>query len=97
MRGCWCMITCQWGACLLFSMEWLKKLKSEHGKVQLGNSIVDMVIGGMRGTTGLLWETSLLDPDEIVLPAASDGEEPLPEGLLWLLLTGKVINDLLLL
>ncbi|XP_020263264.1 citrate synthase 4, mitochondrial-like isoform X3 [Asparagus officinalis] len=47
--------------------EWLKKLKSEHGKVQLGNSIVDMVIGGMRGTTGLLWETSLLDPDECYL------------------------------
>ncbi|CAN7029413.1 unnamed protein product [Brassica rapa subsp. trilocularis] len=38
----------------------LKKLKSEHGKVQLGNITVDMVIGGMRGMTGLLWETSLL-------------------------------------
>ncbi|ONK58683.1 uncharacterized protein A4U43_C09F15590 [Asparagus officinalis] len=56
----------------------------------------EQVIGGMRGMTGLLWETSLLDPDEKVLPAAS-GEEPLPEGLLWLLLTGKVIIDLLLL
>ncbi|ONK76948.1 uncharacterized protein A4U43_C02F1560 [Asparagus officinalis] len=85
--------------------ERLKKLKSEHGKVQLGNITVDMVIGGMRGMTGLLWETSLLDPDEgirfrglsipecqKVLPAASGGEEPLPEGLLWLLLTGKVPN-----
>ncbi|KAJ4910195.1 Citrate synthase protein [Raphanus sativus] len=41
-----------------------KKLKSEHGKVQLGNITVDMVIGGMRGMTGLLWETSLLDPEE---------------------------------
>lgn len=99
--------------------------------------------------TGLLWETSLLDPDEVcsqfaknfyvnsvlvicvsirykvlaiknwlhypmkgffvvlslqgirfrgmsipecqkVLPAAKPGGEPLPEGLLWLLLTGKV-------
>ncbi|PIA48595.1 hypothetical protein AQUCO_01400879v1 [Aquilegia coerulea] len=83
--------------------ERLKKLKSEHGKVQLGNITVDMVIGGMRGMTGLLWETSLLDPDEgirfrglsipecqKVLPAAKPGGEPLPEGLLWLLLTGKV-------
>nr|CAA35570.1 citrate synthetase [Arabidopsis thaliana] len=43
----------------------LKKLKSEHGKVQLGNITVDMVIGGMRGMTGLLWETSLLDPEEV--------------------------------
>ncbi|GJU27383.1 citrate synthase, mitochondrial [Tanacetum coccineum] len=61
------------------------------------------VLGGMRGMTGLLWETSLLDPDEgirfrglsipecqKVLPAAKPGGEPLPEGLLWLLLTGKV-------
>lgn len=27
-----------------------------------------------------------------VLPAAKPGGEPLPEGLLWLLLTGKVDN-----
>ncbi|XP_074560212.1 citrate synthase, mitochondrial-like [Curcuma longa] len=85
--------------------ERLKKLKSEHGKVQLGNITADMVIGGMRGMTGLLWETSLLDPDEGIrfrglsipecqklLPGAKDGGEPLPEGLLWLLLTGKVPN-----
>lgn len=83
--------------------ERLKKLKSDHGKVQLGNITIDMVIGGMRGMTGLLWETSLLDPEEGIrfrglsipecqklLPAASPGGEPLPEGLLWLLLTGKV-------
>lgn len=83
--------------------ERLKKLKAENGKVQLGNITVDMVIGGMRGMTGLLWETSLLDPDEGIrfrglsipecqklLPAASPRGEPLPEGLLWLLLTGKV-------
>ncbi|XP_042066184.1 citrate synthase, mitochondrial-like [Salvia splendens] len=83
--------------------ERLKKLRSEHGKVQLGNITVDMVIGGMRGMTGLLWETSLLDAEEGIrfrglsipecqklLPAAKSGGEPLPEGLLWLLLTGKV-------
>ncbi|KAK9692259.1 hypothetical protein RND81_09G252100 [Saponaria officinalis] len=85
--------------------ERLKKLKKEHGTVQLGNINVDMVLGGMRGMTGLLWETSLLDPEEgirfrglsipecqKVLPAAKPGGEPLPEGLLWLLLTGKVPN-----
>ncbi|KAI3511124.1 hypothetical protein L1887_18268 [Cichorium endivia] len=83
--------------------ERLKKIKSDYGKVELGNITVDMVLGGMRGMTGLLWETSLLDPDEgirfrglsipecqKVLPAAISGGEPLPEGLLWLLLTGKV-------
>ncbi|KAI4338833.1 hypothetical protein MLD38_023844 [Melastoma candidum] len=83
--------------------ERLKKLKAEHGKVQLGNITLDMVLGGMRGMVGLLWETSLLDPEEGIrfrglsipecqklLPAAKPGGEPLPEGLLWLLLTGKV-------
>ncbi|KAK2637159.1 hypothetical protein Ddye_031951 [Dipteronia dyeriana] len=83
--------------------ERLKKVKSEYGKSQLGNITVDMVIGGMRGMTGLLWEGSLLDADEgirfrgmtipecqKVLPAAKPDGEPLPEGLLWLLLTGKV-------
>ncbi|GJN19261.1 hypothetical protein PR202_gb06516 [Eleusine coracana subsp. coracana] len=87
----------------IFLQDRLKKLKSEHGKVQLGNISVDMVLGGMRGMTGMLWETSLLDPEEgirfrglsipecqKVLPAAIKDGEPLPEGLLWLLLTGKV-------
>ncbi|KAH7684356.1 Citrate synthase eukaryotic-type protein [Dioscorea alata] len=83
--------------------ERLKKIKSEYGKVQLGNITVDMVLGGMRGITGLLWEPSLVDPEEGIrlrgltlpecqklLPAASPGGEPLAEGLLWLLVTGKV-------
>ncbi|CAH2063453.1 unnamed protein product [Thlaspi arvense] len=83
----------------------LKKLRSEHGNVPVGKITVDMVLGGMRGLTGLLWETSLLDAEkgirfrglsipecQKVLPAAQSGGEPLPEGLLWLLLTRKVPN-----
>ena len=59
--------------------------------------------GGMRGIKGLVCETSVLDPDEgirfrglsipecqKVLPKAPGGEEPLPEGLFWLLVTGDV-------
>jgi citrate synthase len=59
--------------------------------------------GGMRGIRGLVTETSLLDPEEGIrfrgysipecqklLPRAEGGEEPLPEGLFHLLLTGKV-------
>ncbi|AEC06169.1 citrate synthase-like protein [Arabidopsis thaliana] len=30
-----------------------KKLKLKHGKVPVGNITVDMVLGGMRGMTGL--------------------------------------------
>lgn len=26
----------------------------------------DQAIGGMRGIKGMLWETSLLDPDEVI-------------------------------
>ncbi|NXG51603.1 CISY protein, partial [Psilopogon haemacephalus] len=61
------------------------------------------VYGGMRGMKGLIYETSVLDPDEGIrfrgysipecqklLPKAAGGEEPLPEGLFWLLVTGEV-------
>ncbi|KAK9916173.1 hypothetical protein WJX75_009710 [Coccomyxa subellipsoidea] len=83
--------------------ERLKAIKKTHGGKELGKVTVDMAIGGMRGITGLLWETSLLDPEEGIrfrgysipelqekLPAAKEGGEPLPEGLLWLLLTGEI-------
>lgn len=62
--------------------------------------------GGMRGIKGLVCETSVLDPDEgirfrglsipecqKVLPKAKGGEEPLPEGLFWLLITGDVPTE----
>ena len=58
----------------------------------------------MRDIKGLIHETSLLDPEEGIrfrnytipqcqelLPRAlPDGEQPLPEGLFWLLLTGEI-------
>lgn len=59
--------------------------------------------GGMRGIKGLVTETSVLDPEEGIrlrgytikdcqelLPKAPNGEEPLPEGVLFLLLTGQI-------
>lgn len=57
----------------------------------------------MRGIRAMVWECSVLDPDEGIrfrglsipecqklLPKADGGEEPLPEGLFWLLLTGEI-------
>lgn len=57
----------------------------------------------MRGIKGLIYETSLLDAEEGIrfrgfsipdcrklLPKAPKGDEPLPEGLFWLLLTGEI-------
>jgi len=62
--------------------------------------------GGMRDIMAIIWETSVLDKNEGIrfrgftipecqkmLPKAPGGHEPLPEGLFWLLLTGKMPTD----
>lgn len=77
--------------------------KKTYGNVSLGEYTIDQVYGGMRGITGLVTETSLLDPEEGIrfrgysipdcqeqLPKADGGKEPLPEGLFWLLMTGQI-------
>lgn len=61
------------------------------------------MLGGARGVKFMLWETSLLDAEEgirfrghtipelqMTLPTFQKNGEPLPEALLWLLLTGEV-------
>ncbi|KAI5609019.1 citrate synthase, mitochondrial precursor [Silurus asotus] len=81
----------------------VKNFRQQYGKTTIGQITVDMVYGGMRGMKGLVYETSVLDPDEGIrfrgysipecqqlLPKAVGGEEPLPEGLFWLLVTGQV-------
>lgn len=45
--------------------EEIKQVKSELGKKSLGTVTVDMLYGGMRGIKGLIYETSLLDPEEV--------------------------------
>jgi len=83
----------------------IKKLKADHGNKSLGEVTVDQCIGGARSVKCMLWETSLLDAEEGIrfrghtipelqqrLPSATGvkGEEPGPEALLWLLLTGEI-------
>ena len=81
----------------------VKAIKAAHGTKMLGTCTVDEAYGGMRSVKSMVTETSLLDAEEGIrfrglsipecqklLPSAKDGEEPLPEGLLWLLLTGEV-------
>lgn len=86
--------------------EWRERvsnLRKQHGSKVIGEVTVDMVYGGMRGIKGLVWEGSVLDAEEGIrfrgytipecqkkLPKAEDGEQPLPEGLLHLLLTGEI-------
>uniref|UniRef100_A0A8B9Y527 Citrate synthase n=1 Tax=Bos mutus grunniens TaxID=30521 RepID=A0A8B9Y527_BOSMU len=84
----------------------VKAFRQQHGKTVVGQIIVDMMYGGMRGMKGLVYETSVLDPDEDIhfrgysipecqklLPKAKGGEEPLPEGLFWLLVTGQIPTE----
>merc|ERR1712045_717847 len=86
--------------------EEVKAFRKQHGNTKVGEITVDMMYGGMRGMKGLVTETSVLDPEEgirfrgltipdcqDVLPKAAGGAEPLPEGLFWLLLTGKVPSE----
>jgi citrate synthase len=81
----------------------MKDLKAKYGSMSLGEVTVDQCIGGARGIKSMLYETSLLDADEGIrfrgytipecqklLPAYKEGGEPIPEGLIWLLMTGEI-------
>ncbi len=81
----------------------IKKLISEHGDYKIGEITIAQVYQGMRGMTGLITETSLLDANEGIrfrgysipelreqLPKAEGGTEPLPEGLFHLMLLGEM-------
>lgn len=77
--------------------------KKQQKDTVIGQVTIDMIYGGMRDITGLVYETSLLDANEGIrfrgktipecqaqLPKAKGGEEPLPEGLFWLLVTSQI-------
>ncbi len=82
-------------------------LKKNHSDFNLGSYDLGMVIGGMRGITGLLYDTSLLDAEEGIrfrgysipelrekLPkAAGGGSEPLPEGIFYLMLMDELPSE----
>merc|ERR1711884_578305 len=85
------------------AIEEVKAFRKQHGNTKVGEITVDMMYGGMRSMKGLVTETSVLDAEEGIrfrgytipecqdlLPKAPGGDEPLPEGLLWLLLTGDI-------
>ncbi len=83
--------------------EEIKALLKEHGNKKIGEVTLNQVYQGMRGITGLVTETSLLDAQEGIrfrgysipelqqrLPKAPNGSEPLPEGLFYLMLIGEL-------
>lgn len=84
----------------------VKELLKEHGTKKIGEVQLSQVYQGMRGITGLVSETSLLDSQEGIrfrnysipelqekLPKAKDGSEPLPEGLFYLMLVGELPTE----
>lgn len=84
----------------------IKELLKEHGNKVIGEVQLSQIYQGMRGMTGLVTETSLLDAQEGIrfrgysipelqerLPKAEGGSEPLPEGLFYLMLVGELPND----
>lgn len=83
----------------------IKKMIAEHGDYKVGEITIAQVYQGMRGMTGLITETSLLDANDGIrfrgysipelrekLPKAEGGTEPLPEGLFHLMLLGELPN-----
>jgi citrate synthase len=84
----------------------IKELLKEHGSKKIGEVTLAQIYQGMRGITGLVTETSLLDPQEGIrfrgysipelqqkLPKAPGGSEPLPEGLFYLMLVGELPTE----
>jgi citrate synthase len=81
----------------------IKQMLKEHGNKVIGEVTLAQIYQGMRGMTGLVTETSLLDANEGIrfrgysipelkekLPNVKGGSEPLPEALFHLMLLGEL-------
>jgi citrate synthase len=84
----------------------IKQLLKDHGNKVIGEVTLSQIYQGMRGMTGIVTETSLLDAQEGIrfrgysipelqerLPKAPKGEQPLPEGLFYLMLIGELPDE----
>jgi citrate synthase len=84
----------------------IKEIIKTHGSKKIGEVTLAQVYQGMRGITGLVTETSLLDANEGIrfrgysipelqasLPKVKGGSQPLPEGLFYLMLLGTLPTE----
>jgi hypothetical protein len=84
----------------------VKNIIKEHGNKKIGEVTLSQIYQGMRGITGLVSETSLLDAQEGIrfrgytipelrnlLPKVEGGTEPMPEGLFYLMLIGELPSE----
>jgi len=88
------------------SRQRVKTLVSEYGDKVVGEISLRQIYSGMRGMLSMVTETSKLDPNEgirfrgyslpeiqDVLPRAKDSNQPLPEGMFYLMLIGDLPTD----
>jgi len=84
----------------------IRDILKVHGNRKVGEVTLSQLYQGMRGITGIVSETSLLDSNDGIrfrgfsipelqekLPRAKGGKEPLPEGLFYLMLIGELPTD----
>jgi citrate synthase len=84
----------------------IRDILKVYGNRKVGEVTLAQLYQGMRGITGIVSETSLLDSNDGIrfrgfsipelqekLPRAKDGKEPLPEGLFYLMLIGELPKD----
>ena len=84
----------------------VKAILKEHGEKKISDVTIAQAYGGARSVKCLVTETSALDPMEGIrfrgytipelqekLPRAKGSEQPLPEGLFYLVLTGELPTD----
>ena len=80
--------------------------KKANANAVIGEVTIGQVMGGMRGLPAMHYETSKLDAQDGIFyrghslwdiqknsPATIPGGEPIPEGVLWLLLTGEYPSE----
>ena len=80
-----------------------RALLKEHGDVKVDEVKLRQIFGGARGVKTMVWDTSQLDAIEGIrfrgysipqlnelLPSAEGDNQPLPEGLFYLMLTGDL-------
>lgn len=81
----------------------VKSLVKTHGTKKADEVSLRQIFGGMRGVKSMIWETSNLDPVEGIrfrgysipelrklLPSRKGDDQPLPEGLFWLMLVDEI-------
>lgn len=84
----------------------VKNLISDYGDKVVGEINLRQIYSGMRGMLSMVTETSKLDPDEGIrfrgyslpeiqdlLPRAKGSNQPLPEGMFYLMLLGELPTD----